>query len=127
MSNKNKKIPLVVVPHGGPHSCSTSSYSPGPVFLCDSGYAVLFPNYRGSIGFGQAFTESVLTGVGSLDVKDVMAATNHVLETMSETLDVSRVGIGSHGGFVTGVVALANIPTFSRGRSCATLSPTLLP
>jgi acylaminoacyl-peptidase len=104
MVDKNKKIPLVVVPHGGPHSCSTSSYSPGTAFLCDSGYAVLFPNYRGSIGFGQASVESLLTRVGSLDVQDVMAATNHVLETMSDTLDASRVGIcgGSHGGFLTG-------------------------
>jgi acylaminoacyl-peptidase len=102
--DKTKKIPLVVVPHGGPHSCSTSSYIPGPAFLCDSGYAVLFPNYRGSIGFGQASIESLLTRVGSLDVEDIMAATNHVLETMSDTLDASRVGIcgGSHGGFLTG-------------------------
>jgi acylaminoacyl-peptidase len=104
MIDKTKKIPLVVVPHGGPHSCSTSSYIPGPAFLCDSGYAVLFPNYRGSIGFGQASIESLLTRVGSLDVEDVMAATNHVLETMTDTLDASRVGIcgGSHGGFLTG-------------------------
>jgi acylaminoacyl-peptidase len=103
-SDKTKKIPLVVVPHGGPHSCSTSNYIPGPAFLCDSGYAVLIPNYRGSIGFGQASIESLLTRVGSLDVQDVMAATNHVLETMSDTLDASRVGIcgGSHGGFLTG-------------------------
>jgi hypothetical protein len=53
--------------------------------------AVLFPNYRGSIGFEQASIASLLTPVGSLDVQDIMAATNHVLETMSDTLDASRV------------------------------------
>ena len=44
--DKTKNIDLVVVPHGRPHSCSISAYIPGPAFLCDSGYAVLFPNYR---------------------------------------------------------------------------------
>ena len=100
-----KKLPLIVIPHGGPHSVSLSTYLPGSAFLCSGGYALLFPNYRGTIGFGQESITSLLTQIGTMDVQDVVAATKHVLDQFgSDTVDASRVGIcgGSHGGFLTG-------------------------
>jgi acylaminoacyl-peptidase len=98
---QGEKVPLVVVPHGGPHSCTMSTFVPGFAHLA-SKYAVLFPNYRGSIGFGQAPMDSLLTRIGHVDVEDVMACTRHVIEKFS-TIDGNRVGIcgGSHGGFLT--------------------------
>ena len=49
-----KKCPLIVIPHGGPHSCMTTSYVASYVFLAlHLGAAVLHVNYRGSTGFGQ--------------------------------------------------------------------------
>jgi len=100
-SNQAKKLPLVVVPHGGPHSVSQSAFAPGFAYLASS-YAVLFPNYRGSIGFGQAALESLLTRIGKLDVEDVMACTRHAIQEFP-IIDGDRVGIcgGSHGGFLT--------------------------
>jgi len=55
-------------------------------------------NYRGSLGFGQDYVESLLGNIGSLDVEDVVKATRSVLDVV----DPSRVGIcgGSHGGFL---------------------------
>ena len=98
-----KKYPLIVIPHGGPHSCSVASYNPGAAYLCSRGFAVLLPNYRGSIGFGEHGVESLLTRAGNLDVQDVMACTNHAMQTI-ESIDSNKVGIcgGSHGGFLTG-------------------------
>jgi acylaminoacyl-peptidase len=97
-----QKIPLIVIPHGGPHGCSLSNYVPGIAFLARH-YALVFPNYRGSTGFGQASLESLLTNVGTNDVQDVMAITDHVVQKYSDTIDTSKVGIcgGSHGGFLT--------------------------
>ena len=94
------KLPMIVVPHGGPHSCSTSTFAPGIAYLA-SKYAVLLPNYRGSIGFGQAPLNSLLTRIGSVDVDDVMLCTKHVIENFS-VVDGERIGIcgGSHGGFL---------------------------
>jgi acylaminoacyl-peptidase len=100
-----QKFPLIVIPHGGPHSCSVASYLPGAAYLCANGYALLFPNYRGSTGFGQASIDSLLGRVGKLDVADVMATMRHFTSTV-RCIDERRIGIcgGSHGGFITGHV-----------------------
>jgi acylaminoacyl-peptidase len=100
-ADEEGKIPMIVVPHGGPHSCSASAFSPGIAYLATK-YAVLLPNYRGSIGFGQAPLNSLLTRIGRVDVEDVMLFTKHVIRNFS-VVDDQRVGIcgGSHGGFLT--------------------------
>ena len=100
-SDEEGKVPMIVVPHGGPHGCSASAFAPGIAYLATK-YAVLLPNYRGSTGFGQAPLNSLLTRVGRVDVEDVMLFTRHVVENFS-IVDGKRVGIcgGSHGGFLT--------------------------
>ncbi|KAL7543890.1 hypothetical protein ACHAXR_013330 [Thalassiosira sp. AJA248-18] len=98
-----EKLPLIVCPHGGPHSCMSTMYIPSYSFLCKHGrYAILLVNYRGSSGFGQAALESLAGNVGSLDVLDVVAATRAVID--AGIADPDRVGIcgGSHGGFLAG-------------------------
>jgi acylaminoacyl-peptidase len=99
----SSKPPLIVVPHGGPHSSSCSSYIPSYAFLCGyGGYAILMVNYRGSTGFGQGCIEALPTRIGHLDVEDVVSVTKQVRD--SGLVDTERIGIcgGSHGGFLTG-------------------------
>ena len=94
----DEKPPLVVVPHGGPHTCMSTSYVPSYSYLCKHGrYAILHVNFRGSTGFGQAALESLAGTVGMLDVLDVVAATHSVID--AGFVDSGRVGIcgGSHG------------------------------
>lgn len=96
-----KKPPLIIVPHGGPHSCTPTTFNPPYAYLCGKGgYAILHVNYRGSTGFGQRALEALPGHIGSLDVKDVV----HAATTMSESgwVDPDRIGIcgGSHGGFL---------------------------
>eukprot|EP00978_Attheya_sp_CCMP212_P026763 scaffold88590_cov53-Attheya_sp.AAC.2 len=93
--------PLLVVPHGGPHSVSLTTFIPSYAFLCGyGGYAILHVNYRGSAGFGQAALESLAGTAGSLDVEDVVFATREVIDMGK--VDGERIGIcgGSHGGFL---------------------------
>jgi dipeptidyl aminopeptidase/acylaminoacyl peptidase len=52
-----KNLPLILMPHGGPFARDDESYDWWPQFLASRGYAVLQPNYRGSSGYGQAFTD----------------------------------------------------------------------
>jgi acylaminoacyl-peptidase len=97
----NEKLPLIVVPHGGPHSATSTSFVPSYGFLCQHGrYAVLHVNFRGSTGFGQAALESLAGNAGTQDVLDVVAATRAAIDTGA--IDPDRVGIcgGSHGGFL---------------------------
>ena len=46
-----KKLPLVLLIHGGPWDRDNDSYDPEVQFLANRGYAVLQVNYRGSTGF----------------------------------------------------------------------------
>ncbi|KAH9258974.1 hypothetical protein BASA81_002594 [Batrachochytrium salamandrivorans] len=104
-----KKSPLIVCPHGGPHSAFSTAHSAEYNYLVEElGCALLLVNYRGSVGFKDpAALESLLGRVGELDVSDVMQAMDQVLHEHSTRLDEHRVGIsgGSHGGFIAAHVS----------------------
>jgi dipeptidyl aminopeptidase/acylaminoacyl peptidase len=54
-----KNLPMVLLPHGGPHSVSDHwGYDTDAQFLASRGYLVLQVNFRGSSGRGYAFTEA---------------------------------------------------------------------
>lgn len=59
-SGEDKSVPLVVFPHGGPHSVVTTRFIRDAFFFNLLGYAVLFVNYRGSTGRGQESVDSLL-------------------------------------------------------------------
>lgn len=101
-NTESGKVGLVIIPHGGPHSATVAGFVPGFALLA-SQYVVVFPNYHGSTGFGQAALESLLTNIGDTDVEDVMRTTKHVMTEWKDRIDETRVGIcgGSHGGFLT--------------------------
>ncbi|XP_063797510.1 acylamino-acid-releasing enzyme isoform X2 [Pseudophryne corroboree] len=95
------RVPLVVFPHGGPHSSFVSEWMLFPAVLCRMGFAVQLVNYRGSLGFGQDSVSSLLGRVGEQDVKDMQTAVLQVLQT--EPIDPHKVVLcgGSHGGFLS--------------------------
>jgi len=56
---KDTRLPLVVLPHGGPHGIYDHwFFDPDAQFLASRGYAVLQVNFRGSEGRGVNFKES---------------------------------------------------------------------
>ncbi len=50
-----KRLPTIVMPHGGPAARDEWGFDWLPQFYVAQGYAVLQPNYRGSSGYGQAW------------------------------------------------------------------------
>ena len=58
-SRPARNLPLIVMPHGGPWARDYESWDPfgWTQALAELGYAVIQPNYRGSTGFGKAWTE----------------------------------------------------------------------
>lgn len=53
---KAEKLPLVIMPHGGPFGIRDRlAFDPEVQMLANRGYAVLQPNYRGSGGYGIEF------------------------------------------------------------------------
>jgi dipeptidyl aminopeptidase/acylaminoacyl peptidase len=54
---QHRGLPLIVMPHGGPEARDSEAYDWCVQFLAEQGYAVIQPNYRGSSGYGKAFTD----------------------------------------------------------------------
>lgn len=108
-------LPVVLVPHGGPHSAFSTTFYTHHAFLSSLGFAVLSVNYRGSTGYGTQALHSLPGRVGTADVDDCVAALDEALRRGSSAvgvdtgggaafplLDAARVGVmgGSHGGFI---------------------------
>jgi len=105
-----KGLPLIVLPHGGPQSRDTAGFDWWAQSLASRGYAVLQPNFRGSAGFGQAFT---VAGHGEWGRKMQTDLSDGVAYLAAQgTIDPKRVCImgGSYGGYA----ALAGV-TLQKG------------
>lgn len=102
-----KRVPLLLVIHGGPTGVFTQSFlvssrSPYPIEVFSSrGYAVLRVNPRGSSGYGQKFRFANLKDWGGGDFKDLMTGVDHVIEM--GVADPERLGVmgWSYGGYMT--------------------------
>jgi dipeptidyl aminopeptidase/acylaminoacyl peptidase len=99
---EDKKYPLILEIHGGPHAMYANSYFNEFQVLAAEGYGVLYINPRGSHGYGQQFVNAVRGDYGGGDYQDVMEAVDHALEKY-DFIDKDRLGVtgGSYGGFMT--------------------------
>ncbi|XP_038666652.1 acylamino-acid-releasing enzyme isoform X1 [Scyliorhinus canicula] len=114
--------PLVVWPHGGPHSIFTAEWMLYPVALCRLGFALLLVNYRGSIGFGQDSIISLPGNIGSQDVKDVQFSTEYVLNERLGNASKTFIIGGSHGGFLASHL-IGQYPEFYK--ACVIRNPVI--
>ncbi|MFW6198496.1 MAG: prolyl oligopeptidase family serine peptidase [Acidobacteriota bacterium] len=116
---QGEAVPTIVVVHGGPESRYANGWltgysQPGQV-AAGRGYAVFYPNYRGSTGRGVEFTKAHQhDGVGA-EFEDVLDGIDHLVET--GLTDPDRVGItgGSYGGYFTAWGATAHSDRFAAG------------
>ncbi|GAQ80280.1 Dipeptidyl aminopeptidase [Klebsormidium nitens] len=92
--------PLLLAPHGGPHSAIPTSWIMSYAFLAALGFKVLHVNFRGSTGFGEDALQSLPGRIGSQDVADNLAALDAALQR--GLADPDRVAVigGSHGAFL---------------------------
>lgn len=97
-----KNLPLVVMPHGGPHGIRDSwGYDPYVQALASRGYAVLQLNFRGSGGYGYNFETSGYRQWGAKMQDDLTDATNWAIQ--SGAADAKRICIYgiSYGGYAS--------------------------
>jgi dipeptidyl aminopeptidase/acylaminoacyl peptidase len=75
------------------------------------GYIVIAPEYRGGIGYGQAFYDAI--DYGGAEVDDVVTAVD-VLRIRYPAVDATRVGVigWSHGGLITLLSVFRHPTTF---------------
>ncbi len=91
--------PLIVMVHGGPTSQVTASWAANAQFFATRGYAVLYPNYRGSTGYGRDYMLKLRESWGIYDVEDAKSGARALADR--GFADGSKLVImgGSAGGF----------------------------
>jgi dipeptidyl aminopeptidase/acylaminoacyl peptidase len=100
-SGDNSKLPLIALIHGGPTGAWESSIESWGQLLAGRGYAIFYPNIRGSVGYGEKFIESNRADWGGADFKDVISGIDELVA--KNIADPARLGIGgwSYGGYMS--------------------------
>ena len=93
-------FPVILRVHGGPHSADLDRWAPDLQAHVDAGFLVAMVNYRGSIGYGQAWRDALTGNVGFLELEDVLAGLDDLVAR--GLADPSRVVLAgwSWGGYV---------------------------
>jgi len=96
-----KKYPTIVRPHGGPVWAYYAEFQDLAQLLAANGYVVLFPNPRGSSGYGQDFCKAIFADWGNKDYQDDMAMVDYAIA--QGIADPEKLGVGgwSYGGIST--------------------------
>jgi dipeptidyl aminopeptidase/acylaminoacyl peptidase len=74
-----KKYPLMLSIHGGPHGMYTTGFNFGWQEHAANGYVVLYVNPRGSSGYGSAFGNEIKFAYPSQDFDDLMNGVDEVV------------------------------------------------
>jgi dipeptidyl aminopeptidase/acylaminoacyl peptidase len=96
-----KKYPAFLRPHGGPVWAYYAEFSHIGQLFAANGYVVLFPNPRGSTGYGQDFAKAIYADWGNKDFQDDMAMVDFAIEQGIADPDHLGVGGWSYGGIST--------------------------
>jgi dipeptidyl aminopeptidase/acylaminoacyl peptidase len=103
-----KRYPVAFVVHGGPQSsfANTWSYRWNPQVLAGAGYGVVFIDFHGSTGYGQAFTDSISHDWGGKPLEDLQKGLAAAAEKFP-WLDAGRACAlgGSYGGYMMNWIA----------------------
>ena len=115
----SKTAPAIVWVHENIRGHLYEHYIPYIREAVSKGYVVIAPEYRGSIGYGQALYDGI--DYGGAEVDDVVTAVD-VLKQKYAEVDPQRIGIigWSHGGMIALLAVFRNPATF---RSAAAIVP----
>lgn len=94
-------FPTVFEIHGGPTWHDSDAFAAAPAAWLDHGFAVVRVNYRGSTGYGRAWTDALKHRVGLIELEDIAAVRAWAVD--SGLADPERLVLsgGSWGGYLT--------------------------
>lgn len=114
-----QRYPLILSVHGGPEAHEQNGWKtgygrPGQVAAA-RGFAVFYPNYRGSTGRGVAFSKLGQADHGGKEFDDLIDAVDHLIAT--GLVDKAKVGVtgGSYGGYASAWCATKHSDRFAAG------------
>ncbi len=98
-------VPLITVVHGGPEAHYTNgwltAYSIPGQMATAKGFAVFYPNYRGSTGRGTEFIYSSQADLAGKEFDDIVDGVDYLIA--QGIADRNRIGVtgGSYGGYAS--------------------------
>jgi dipeptidyl aminopeptidase/acylaminoacyl peptidase len=113
------RVPVITTVHGGPEAHYLNGWLTGynlpGQMAAARGYAVFYPNYRGSTGRGRAFAMSSQADAGGKEFDDIVDGVDHLIEL--GIADGARVGVtgGSYGGYATAWMSTYYSERFAAG------------
>jgi dipeptidyl aminopeptidase/acylaminoacyl peptidase len=98
----NKKYPMIVNIHGGPHGYRGSTFNLKAQCYAANGWATLMVNFRGSTSYGQALSDAVFADQNGNEAQDVLYGTLAAIRRYP-WIDRDRLGVEgwSYGGQLT--------------------------
>ena len=110
----DQALPLVVLPHAGPHGVRDGwAFDPVVQLFASRGFAVLRVNYRGSAGFGLEFERAGYREWGGKIIDDIVDATRY--SAGQDAIDANRICVvGTHFGAFAAFAAVASEPDLFR-------------
>jgi dipeptidyl aminopeptidase/acylaminoacyl peptidase len=114
-ANARKKLPVIISIHGGPEGQSRPYFSSTTQYWVNElGCAVIFPNVRGSTGYGKTWLALDNGFNREQSVKDIGALLDWIAG--QPDLDADRVAVfgGSYGGYMV----LASMTTYADRIKC---------
>jgi len=103
-------VPMVLLVHGGPWARDQFGLNGTHQWLANRGYAVLSVNFRGSTGFGKAFTNAGDLQWGRKMHDDLIDAVEWAVAQGIAPADKVAIMGGSYGGYAT-LAGLTMTPT----------------
>jgi len=103
------EVPTIVSVHGGPEAHYSNGWvtrysDPGQVGAA-KGYAVFYPNYRGSTGRGMDYLKSSQGDAAGAEFDDIVDGVDHLIDQGIANEDKVGVTGGSYGGYASGWMA----------------------
>ena len=115
------RLPMILEIHGGPFASYGDRFSIKHQCFAAAGYAVLLVNPRGSIGYGEAFTQALHDRHPGPDWQDLMDGVDAAIA--GGGIDADRLHVtGTSGG---GVLTLWGVTHTDRFRSAVSLKPVV--
>jgi dipeptidyl aminopeptidase/acylaminoacyl peptidase len=99
------RYPLLVVAHGGPAGAYVDNFRVGGLeggqLWAGQGWAVLYPNPRGSTNYGEKFLQANINDWGGGDYRDIMAGVDAMIARgIADPNRMAHIG-WSYGGYMT--------------------------
>ncbi|MGD9486006.1 prolyl oligopeptidase family serine peptidase [Streptomyces sp. TRM70308] len=94
-------LPTVFEIHGGPTWHDSDAFAAQPAAWLDHGFAVVRVNYRGSTGYGRAWTDALKHRVGLIELEDIAAVRRWAVDSGLADPDRLVLAGASWGGYLT--------------------------